>query len=316
MPTARTSPRAHSRTDRRALLAVVLTALLAAPLLMGCFQPYARPVTLEYGEADHGEGEPWVFAVIGDYGSGDSHEAAVARLVASWDPEVIITTGDDYYSSAGGHGDSRYDRSTGDYYGRWLPDRFFPTLGNHDYTDATPSLETYLEYFSLPEEGSGNERYYDFTVRNVHFYALNTNPVEPDMVHSTSRQADWLQERLGSSASRFDIVFGHHPPYSSDSKHGSSKYMRWPFAEWGAEVVLSGHAHTYERVERSGIVYMVNGLGGAERYGFGDTHVDGSAQRYSKDWGAQKVTVSGDSMTFEFYNVEGEMVDRRVIDPR
>ena len=67
--------------------------------------------------------------------------------------------------------------------------------------------------------------------------------------------------------------------------------MQWPFAEWGADAVLSGHAHTYERVERDGIVYFVNGLGGAARYGFGEP-VEGSRARYRDDWGAQKVTVT------------------------
>ena len=38
--------------------------------------------------------------------------------------------------------------------------------------------------------------------------------------------------------------------------------MQWPFAAWGADAVLSGHAHAYERIERDGIVYFVNGLGG------------------------------------------------------
>ena len=67
--------------------------------------------------------------------------------------------------------------------------------------------------------------------------------------------------------------------------------MQWPFATWGADVVISGHAHTYERIVRDGIVYFVNGLGGASRYDFA-TPVTGSVARYSANWGAQKVTVS------------------------
>ena len=58
-----------------------------------------------------------VFAVIGDYGTDDENEAAVARLVASWRPAYIITTGDDYYTPAGGKGTGQYDESTGAYYG-------------------------------------------------------------------------------------------------------------------------------------------------------------------------------------------------------
>ena len=84
--------------------------------------------------------------------------------------------------------------------------------------------------------------------------------------------------------------------------------MQWPFAAWGADAVISGHAHTYERIERDGIVYFVNGLGGAARYGFA-TPVAGSALRYNANWGAQKVTASDTSLALEFYNVNGILVD-------
>ncbi len=100
----------------------------------------------------------------------------------------------------------------------------------------------------------------------------------------------------------------HHPPYSSDSSHGSTTYMQWPFAQWGADAVLAGHAHDYERIVRDGIVYFVNGLGGASLYGFG-TPVAGSAFRYSAKYGAQRVTATDTSLTFEFVSVDGVVQD-------
>ncbi len=269
------------------------------------------------------------FAVIGDYGVHDAHERAVARSVASWDPSFVITTGDGYYSPAGGTGTGKYDRSTGAYYCRWLKgisttgkscaignaavNAFFPCLGNHDYSDATPSPSTYLKYFRLPGAGlkntSGNERYYDFVRGPVHFFVLNSNSAEPAGTSAKSVQGRWLRTRLAASTSRWNVVYEHHPPYSSDSVHGSSGYMRWPFASWGADIVFSGHSHTYERVMRDGIAYFVNGLGGAARYGF-TTPVKGSAARYRSDWGAQKVTVTGKTLDVRFYNVRGKLVDR------
>lgn len=274
------------------------------------------------------EAKPVTFAVIGDYGMDDANERAVADLVASWNPAFVITTGDDYYSPAGGSGTGNYDESTGAYYGTWLKDisttgarspmglaavnAFFPALGNHDYTDATPSLSTYLTYFTLPGTGftssSGNERYYDYVQGPVHFFVLNSNTQEPDGVGSTSTQALWLKTQLAASTSRWNIVYEHHPPYSSDSSHGSTTAVQWPFATWGADAVISGHAHTYERVMRNGIVYFVNGLGGAGRYDF-TTPVTGSAVRYRSGWGAQKVTVTDARMDFEFYNVNGTLID-------
>ena len=275
------------------------------------------------------------FAIIGDYGTGDSHEAAVAQLVASWNPDFIIAVGDDYYAPAGGKGTGRYDESTGAYYCRWLKDlttsgrhcpsgqapenAFFPAMGNHDYSDATPGPRSYLTYFALPGAGvpdtSGNERYYEFVEGRAHFFVLNSNPEEPDGTSSTARQAQWLKAQLAGSTSRWNIVYDHHPPYSSDATHGSTTDLRWPFARWGADAVISGHSHTYERIMRDGIVYFVNGLGGAPRYSFGRP-VAGSKVRYDANWGAQRVTATPTTMEFAFYNVAGERVDSYTVAAR
>lgn len=268
------------------------------------------------------------FAVIGDFGIGNAHERAVATLVKSWNPDFIVALGDNYYRPAGGTGTGRYDRSVGAFYCRWLADvtttgtrcpdgtaatnAFFPALGNHDYSDATPSLKTYLSYFRLPGDGlvnsSGNERYYDYVQGPVHFFVLNSDSREPDGTSSTSRQATWLKKQLAQSTSAWNVVYDHHPPYSSDTTHGSTTRMRWPFAQWGADAVLSGHSHTYERVAKNGIVYFVNGLGGAARYGFSGK-ASGSKVRYNSNWGAQLVTATPTSLKFSFRTVGGRTVD-------
>ena len=273
--------------------------------------------------------QPTRFAVIGDYGSGDSNERAVASLVESRQPDFVITTGDNYYKEVGGTGTDRFERSVGAFYGRWMKDAarpetpspegsaatnaFFPSLGNHDYSDAKPALKSYLSYFTLPGAGftntSGNERYYDFVKGPVHFFVLNSNTQEPSGTKANSVQARWLKKQLASSDSPWNIVYLHHPPYSSDADHGSTPRMQWPFAAWGADAVIAGHAHSYERVMRKGIVYFVNGDGGRGQYAFGDP-VAGSAERYTADWGAQIVTATATSLDFGFYNTRGELIDR------
>jgi tartrate-resistant acid phosphatase type 5 len=276
-----------------------------------------------------------IFAVIGDYGVNDEHEAAVANLVASWHAAYVLTTGDDYYEPAGGTGTGKYDESIGAYYGAFLKDitttgtrcpvglapvnAFFPCLGNEDYDFATPAPETYVTYFDVPGAGfsnsSGNERYYDFVEGPIHFFVVNSNDAEPDGTRSTSKQAKWLQAQLAASTATWNIVYDHYPPYSSGVNHGSDTSMRWPFAEWGADVILSGHEHSFERVERDGIVYFVNGLGGAGRYFFG-LPVDGSLVRYNDDWGAQKVLVTGDALIFQFWSVGGKLIDSYTVPAR
>lgn len=84
--------------------------------------------------------------------------------------------------------------------------------------------------------------------------------------------------------------------------------MQWPFAEWGADVVISGHDHTYERISRDGILYIVNGLGGASRYSFPD-NIDGSVVRYNEDHGAMLVEVSEQMLHVQFVNRDGIVID-------
>ena len=91
--------------------------------------------------------------------------------------------------------------------------------------------------------------------------------------------------------------------------------MRWPFADWGADAVLAGHEHVYERLMIDDIPYFVNGLGGGGRYWFDDP-LPGSAVRFSDDHGAMFVTASEEKITFEFVTQAGEWVDVYTLLPR
>lgn len=281
---------------------------------------------IEYGGPDlPGGGDAAIrFAAFGDYGSREG-EPAVAQLVDSLDVDFIVTTGDNTYGSA--PIDDQIGQYYSDYIGNYQGDygagsataRFFPSLGNHEYSDPAggDNASNYLEYFTLP----GNERYYDFTAGPVHFFALNSNSEEPDGRSSTSEQAQWLKAELASSTSPFNIVFFHHPPYSSGA-HGSTEVMQWPFEEWGATAVLNGHEHSYERILRDdnddGVVmpYIVAGLGGADPRGFDDTPVAGSAEQYNDNYGTLLVEASESSITFDFISVEngGTLIDSYTID--
>jgi hypothetical protein len=257
-----------------------------------------------------GENSDLRFAVIGDYGNGSQAEADVAALVKSWNPELIITTGDNNYPDGASE---TIDHNIGQFFHEFIApyvgsygeggqeNRFFPSLGNHDwpFTGAQP----YLDYFTLP----GNERYYDFSYGPVHFFVLDSDSDEPDGADSKSIQANWLQSQLSTSDSNWKIVYMHHSPYSS-GKYSSYGRMQWLFAEWGADVVISGHDHTYERISKDGILYFVNGLGGSSKYSFRDI-VEGSQVRYNEDYGAMLIVASEIMMRFQFINRQGMVVD-------
>ena len=251
-----------------------------------------------------------VFAVIGDYGLDGQNEAQVARLVTSWDPDFVITTGDNnYFQGAASTIDQNigkhYCQFIGNYLGKpgqgSLTNRFWPTPGNHDW--LAQELRPYTDYFTLP----GNERYYDVARGLVHLYALDSDWNELDGVSENSPQASWLRDQLAASTACFDVVYFHHPPYSS-GPHGSSYEMRWPFEAWGADVVMAGHDHLYERFLVGQIPYFTVGLGGASIYDF-VTSLPETRMQYNFEYGALRVTADRTAMTFEFVNVQGTVID-------
>lgn len=255
------------------------------------------------------------FAVIGDYGLAGPDEAAVAKLVESWSPEFIITLGDNNYPNGR---ETTIDDNVGQYYHSFISpyqgrygegadtNRFFPALGNHDW--RTMHAWPYLEYFALP----GNERYYDFRWGPVHLFALDSDRHEPDGNTADSEQARWLQQRMSTSPLPWQIVYMHHPPYSSGD-HGSSEGMRWPFAQWGADAVMGGHDHHYERLELDGVAYFVNGLGGnPTRYPV-RRPLPGSQVRFRDSHGAMLVEATAESLEVRFVTIDGKVVDQHVL---
>ena len=179
--------------------------------------------------------------------------------------------------------------------------RFFPTLGNHDW--ETAGAKPYLDYFTLP----GNERYYDVVRYPVHVFALDSDPHEPDGTSSASVQAQWLQSRLAASTTPFRFVVLHHapfPPAPMDRMRRCSGRTR----SWGASAILAGHDHTYERIIRDGLPDFVNGAGGFELYAFG-TPVAGSAVRFNADFGAMLVEADRHGAVFKFVTRAGVVVD-------
>jgi hypothetical protein len=84
--------------------------------------------------------------------------------------------------------------------------------------------------------------------------------------------------------------------------------MRWPFETWGADLVISGHNHNYERLKQGNLIYLVSGNGGAGLNGFG-TPVSGSLFRYSADHGATQLVADRRFLKIRHYNTAGALVD-------
>jgi tartrate-resistant acid phosphatase type 5 len=83
--------------------------------------------------------------------------------------------------------------------------------------------------------------------------------------------------------------------------------MRWPWKEWGADVVIAGHDHDYERLFEEGMLYFVNGAGAGPR-SIGNP-IPGSQVLDNKDSGAMLIQSNSIAMTFQFQHRNGEVVD-------
>lgn len=270
--------------------------------------------TLVFGSMNAAQSAPVIrYAVIGDFGQAGSNELAVATMIDSWNVDFIVTVGDNSYNA------TPIDQNIGQYYHQYIgnyvgtygagadSNRFFPTLGNHDYSDGG-GIAAHYNYFTLP----GNERYYSFVKGPVQFFVVNSNFQEPDGNTSTSVQGLDLVSQLRQTEYPFRVALMHHAPYSSCTSHGSTSWMQWPFEQWGVDVVMAGHDHTYERImvdedhEGDSIPYFVNGLGGRSIYGFPvGGFVPGSAVRYNASYGAMLAEVTDTTMLLQFYSITG-----------
>lgn len=292
------------RVFLRRSLALGLALPAAGGVLGGC-------AVLQPPDARAPKTEPIRFGVIGDFGKASESAQQVADLVKSWEPDFIVTVGDNNYPDGSA---KTIDENIGQYYHNYIgnyqgsygpgaaTNRFWPALGNHDW--LAPDAQPYLDYFTLP----GNERYYTFTKPGVQFFMLDSQPDEPDGATGDSIQARWLREELSLSPARWRVVIMHHSPYSS-GPHGANEWMQWPYRAWGASIVLAGHDHAYERLEIDGFPYIVNGLGGGGIYPERE-QLPGSQVFFNKKHGALLVDADNTRMTLQFITHEGDVIDQ------
>lgn len=232
-----------------------------------------------------------VIAVVGDFGVASRKQRAVSNLVAKFDPDFVLTVGDNRYKKKFG-----YQRLVGNYY----PQKVVPAVGNHDY-------EFGIRYF---------DRYFGTTYRTRNYVYSAESGIDFFILDSTMglqstparrKQKAWLKQELLKSDADFKVVVLHHPPYSS-AKHGSTKLFQWAYGSMGVDLVLSGHDHNYERIVRSGTTFVVDGTGGAPLYKC-EKRVWGSRRCLDKNYGALFLYSNPDEVRGVFRSMSGKILD-------
>jgi hypothetical protein len=241
-----------------------------------------------------------VFALIGDSGSGDQPQRAVAVAMLTYFNTArhfsfVLMLGDNLY----------HDDYTGEFLEPYKPllDRgvtFYATLGNHDR-----DLEIHFKPFNM-----GDQDRYSIDQGNARFVALNSNhPADP-------AQLKWLDGVFASAGDKWRICFFHHPLYSSGQHGAEARDVIRPALEEAlvrnrVDVVFSGHEHLYERIRpQHGVHYFVSGGGGRNLYGYHQSAFDeiGVSEHHF-----MVVEIAGDRLFFEAITQAQKLLDCGVL---
>ena len=224
---------------------------------------------------------------------------------------TVFTLGDNAYEngSAAEFADC-YDPSWGRHKARTRP-----AVGNHDY--QTPGASGYFGYFGAAA-GDPAKGYYSYNLGEWHVISLNSMCENVGGCGESSPMVTWLKQDLAANPKACTAAYFHHPLFNSGSEYGNIPKMK---PSWdalyaaGAEVVLNGHEHVYERFapqtpagtadSAQGIREFIVGTGGASHYSFG-TIQPNSQVRNADTSGVLKLTLHPGSYDWRFVSEGGK----------
>lgn len=249
-----------------------------------------------------GGSAPAVLIGAGDIAGCESDGDRLTAEILDTIPGTIFTTGDHAYPT-GTFQQFRdcYDRAWGRHKARTRP-----TPGNHDY--MTSGARPYYNYFGAAAGQSGRG-YYSYSLGAWHIIVLNSEIP----TRRGSPQERWLRSELAANTNRCVLAYWHRPLFSSVRAEQRYRDEIRPFwqalYEAGADVVLNGHDHVYERFARQnpdgevdeerGIRQFIVGTGGRSLYPFGEPATNSEA-RTNETYGLLKLTLHDDRYDWEF----------------
>jgi len=253
-----------------------------------------------------------VFVGAGDIAMCDALEPArqTGQLLRSIGGTVFTLGDNAYFSGSAREYRDCYDPVWGSERGRTRP-----VPGNHEYDGASAGVP-YFSYFGTLA-GTAGLGYYSFDLSQGawHIIALNSNLSTTE----SSPQGVWLRNDLAANRAKCTLAYWHHPLFTS-SQNGPQNFTRdfWrQLYAAGADVILNGHDHVYERFglqdpdgradPTRGIREFVVGTGGAFLYQFPIRAAN--SERQIRAFGLLKLTLHGDSYDYQFIEVGGAASD-------
>jgi acid phosphatase type 7 len=242
------------------------------------------------------------------------HRATADLLVHA---DAVIPLGDlQYPDGALESYEQGYDPTWGKF-----ADESYPTPGNHDYHAA--GAEGYFDYWASKDRPTGpGNGYYSWDLGAWHVISLNSNC---DFVpcDEGSPQNDFLERDLASTTRSCVLAYWHHPLFNSGEEHGSSepsgaKAFWQDLTAAGADIVLNGHEHNYQRYGKqdasgramsNGIREFVTGNGGKSHYGLREEKDPNYETGNATDFGVLLLHLGDDAYSWEFVSVSGAVLD-------
>lgn len=247
------------------------------------------------------------FIFFGDSGTGEAAQQLVAQAIKKHCEKnpgacsFVLLLGDNFYPSGVQNvEDPKWTTHFVRPYGK-LGLVFFPVLGNHDY-QGNPQAQ--VDYSKKFENNNARwiwrmpNRYYTFKEGDVEFFALDTNSFN-------KQQKKWLIEKLAASTARWKVVYGHHPVFSSGSKHGDSPQLTrelFPILkDYQVDYYLAGHDHHLEWRRKDGVTFVISGAATAPR---------GAVKRkdnevISRELGFAHLRINGNRAALKFFDIHG-----------
>ena len=224
---------------------------------------------------------------------------------------TVFTLGDDAYPNGAATDFANcYEPTWGRHKARTMP-----APGNHEY--QTAGAAGYFGYFGSAA-GDPTKGYYSYNLGDWHIVVLNSNSnCTTISCSASSAQVQWLVADLAANPKTCTLAYWHHPRFNSGSDHGNDVNVA-PF--WnalynaGADVILNGHEHVYERfapqtpnavASAIGIRQFTVGTGGASEYAFKPTPEPNSEARNDNTQGVLKLTLHATSYDWQFIPVAG-----------
>ena len=237
---------------------------------------------------------------------------ATAKLLEQI-PGTVMAVGDLAYPDGTKENFRCYDQT----WGR-VKSRTRPAPGNHEF-HALGQL-FYFDYFGAAA-GDNKDGYYSYELGSWHIVVLNSECRDIGGCDGASREGHWLRADLAAHPAACTLAYWHKPLFSSGSAHGDDLQMKplWDaLYHAGADVVVNGHDHDYERFapqnpqggldEAHGIREFVVGTGGKNHRPFGKIEPT-SQSRNADSFGVLELTLRAGGYDWRFIPESGKTFD-------